>query len=380
MVEVVHGPTPSRSLAENDRGLALCIDAGDVQAFGAGRPAGRVGAVGRGKPLPPTWMCCGSPITARCRGRQWPLVEATVGPPMGGGVGGGSTTCFVIHRRTCTACCCTASRSLDHQRSRARSVGVVSGDCRSPGCPTTTSPPVICGSREWIAGGIREVDHHNRTIRLASFGADGRRCRRGATWAIGTALWPPRGSGENRALDRDKGDADPASVPHGGGRLARGRPPLLDFRPTWLTLPLRAAAVQSPSCLAIVTSCGWRGDTRIEPVGPAGKWDYEASYGFVQPGSGWQRAGRLKDVQVAWVHRRWAALIEIHSQCAGHGDSSLTPVCGPPSHRLDAVAGARDARRAPDRSRGPARGGRCRTRWRPAQARTCGGQEERMSI
>ena len=84
--------------------------------------------------------------------------------------------------------------------------------------------------------------------------------------------------------------------------------------PTRLFLPLLFACLFAGAC------GGWRGhgDTYY-----AGRFGQGATFGFDQPGPDWKPSAHLKDVQVAWVHRKLPATIQIHSDCEGHGDSLL---------------------------------------------------------
>lgn len=59
------------------------------------------------------------------------------------------------------------------------------------------------------------------------------------------------------------------------------------------------------------------------PKVPAKRARMEASYGVADPGDGWRRAGQVDGVQVAWHNRDLAGIIQIHSSCTDHGDSSL---------------------------------------------------------
>ncbi len=76
--------------------------------------------------------------------------------------------------------------------------------------------------------------------------------------------------------------------------------------------------------LALPAGCaGWRGDVYLAHRTPAKLARKETTYRFGNPGPGWQPVRNLKDVQVAWTHRELGAVIEIHAQCDGQGDSSL---------------------------------------------------------
>lgn len=78
------------------------------------------------------------------------------------------------------------------------------------------------------------------------------------------------------------------------------------------------------AALALPSGCaGWRGDTYVAHRSPPKLARKETTYRFDDPGAGWQPVRNLKDVQVAWTHRELGAVIEIHAQCDGQGDSSL---------------------------------------------------------
>jgi len=76
--------------------------------------------------------------------------------------------------------------------------------------------------------------------------------------------------------------------------------------------------------LLSVSACrGWQDDRYLRHLTPASLARREASYGFGDPGAGWEPITRGKHVQVAWIERTLGAVIELHAQCDDQGDSSL---------------------------------------------------------
>lgn len=49
----------------------------------------------------------------------------------------------------------------------------------------------------------------------------------------------------------------------------------------------------------------------------------EARYGIGDPGTGWRPLPPLKGLQAGWANRSLGAVIDVHSRCDEHGDSSL---------------------------------------------------------
>lgn len=76
--------------------------------------------------------------------------------------------------------------------------------------------------------------------------------------------------------------------------------------------------------LALLTGCGgWKGNTYYAHRVPAERARREATYAFGTPSDDWREVRDAEGVQVAWVKPAIAGAIEIHAQCAEHGDSSL---------------------------------------------------------
>jgi hypothetical protein len=68
---------------------------------------------------------------------------------------------------------------------------------------------------------------------------------------------------------------------------------------------------------------GWQGNTYYAHRLPKKRADKEATYRFGSPGDDWRALRKVDDVQVAWVHDEYRAVIELHAQCDDQGDSSL---------------------------------------------------------
>lgn len=68
---------------------------------------------------------------------------------------------------------------------------------------------------------------------------------------------------------------------------------------------------------------GWRGDVYRAARVPAKRARMEATYRVGDPGGGWRRAAQVDGTQVAWHNPDLAGVIQVHSSCADHGDSSL---------------------------------------------------------
>lgn len=77
------------------------------------------------------------------------------------------------------------------------------------------------------------------------------------------------------------------------------------------------------SALLLVGCRGWQGDQYLRHRAPASRAARETSYGFGQPGDGWRAVRKVEEVQVAWIHDGYGAVIDVHAQCDEQGDSSL---------------------------------------------------------
>lgn len=79
----------------------------------------------------------------------------------------------------------------------------------------------------------------------------------------------------------------------------------------------------------VVTFCGcghWNGEAEYHP--PRGLWSRSkagaVSFGIGLPGEGWRPYPEKESgVQVAWLSQAHSSVIQVRSQCAEHGDSSL---------------------------------------------------------
>lgn len=75
--------------------------------------------------------------------------------------------------------------------------------------------------------------------------------------------------------------------------------------------------------LALGCGGGWKGNTFHAHRTPASRARLETTYAFGSPSGDWREVRNAKNVQVAWVRPDIAGAIEIHAQCAEHGDSGL---------------------------------------------------------
>lgn len=76
---------------------------------------------------------------------------------------------------------------------------------------------------------------------------------------------------------------------------------------------------------ALFAGCGggWKGNTFHAHRLPSSRARMETTYAFGSPPANWREVRKAEEVQVAWVEPDIAGAIEIHAQCAEHGDSSL---------------------------------------------------------
>lgn len=78
------------------------------------------------------------------------------------------------------------------------------------------------------------------------------------------------------------------------------------------------------AAVSLLWGCrGWQGDQYLRHRTPASRAARETSYAFAPPGDGWRDVRKVEEVQVAWVHDGYGAVIELHAQCDEQGDSSL---------------------------------------------------------
>lgn len=74
-----------------------------------------------------------------------------------------------------------------------------------------------------------------------------------------------------------------------------------------------------------VASCGhWNGEKEYHPPRGVGSKAGAVSFGIGLPGKGWRPYPEKESgVQVAWLNDASSSVIQVRSQCAEHGDSTL---------------------------------------------------------